>query len=417
MRARLVAFFRFVGAVFAKGHRDEVVLRSSALAFSTLISFVPLLAGVSIFAARTLREDDGRILELLARLLPYREETILAALRSFLAQAESVSGVAIAGFVVTALLTFFGVQESLFQIFGVARPPSLLRRLSTFSLLFVWGPLVVGTAQTALLVVGQSNPELARVLRATPLVGSAPVLLTFVGLTMLYWRAAFRRISLRHAAVGGAVAALSLELLKIVFGVYAREFTEVQLAVYGSFAIALFFVLSIQLAWWLLLLGAEVAACLAPHVAAARIAPATATTPDVWTGFAALELLARPGRPRRAIEELAGALARPADVVARDLAPLVDCGLLEPGAGEQEGYRLALPTRQVRVAAVLAAYRRQLEATPAPPAVTIAPDLRSRLTRAAEFEVGEQTLADLFDVGPDDTLAAGETARHAGREA
>jgi len=418
MRDRLIALARFVGGVLAKSYRDEVILRSSALAFSTLISFVPLLAGVSIFVARTLREDDGRILELISKLLPYREETVLAALRSFLAQADSVSGVALVGFVVTSLLTFFGVQESLFQIFAVQRPPSLLRRLATFSLLFVWGPLVVGTAQTALLVVGQANPELGRALRASLLVSAVPTALTFVGLTMLYWRAAFRRISLRHAAIGGAVAAVSLELLKLVFGLYVRELSEVQLAVYGSFAIAFFFVLSIQLAWALLLFGAEVAAGLSPHVAEERAKRATRRAPDVWVGFAALEVLARPGRPRLAVEELAAALALPADELAGHLAPLVERGLVEAaGSTAEGGYRLALSTRQLRVAAVLAAYRRELEGAPAPAGVTVAPDLRSRLTRAAEFEVGEQTLAELYEGGTDDTLAAGERARAVRREA
>lgn len=404
MKRRLLALLRFTGAVFAKSHRDEALLRSSALAFATLISLVPLLAVVSIFVARTLREDEGRILGLLTDLLPYREESILAALRSFLDQAESVSGVAVAGFVATSLLTFFGVQESLFLIFGVKRPPSLSRRLTTFSLLFFWGPLLVGTAQTALLVVSQSNPQLGSALRGSPLVSAVPGLLTFVGISMLYWRAAFRRISLRHAAIGGAVATLSLELLKVIFGLYVREFSEIQRAVYGSVAIAFFFVLSIQLAWWLLLLGAEVSACLAPRKEEEAL-PAPATRPEAWIGFAALENLARPGRPRRTIDELALDVGTPPAELATHLSPLVDAGLLE---SNREGVRLALPTRQVRLAAVLSAYRRRLDDLPPPPSVALTAELRSRLTRAAEFEVGEQTLADLYEAGPDDTLAAGE---------
>lgn len=410
MRRRFVALLRFTGAVLAKSHRDEALLRSSALAFATLISLVPLLAVISIFVARTLREDESRILGLLTDLLPYREESILAALRGFLDQAESVSGVAVAGFVITSLLTFFGVQESLFQVFGVARPPSLFRRLMTFSLLFFWGPLLVGTAQTALLVVGQSNPQLASALRRSAAVSAVPGLLTFVGISMLYWRAAFRRISLRHAAIGGAVATLSLELLKVVFGVYVRELSEIQRAVYGSVAIAFFFVLSIQLAWWLLLLGAEVSACLSPRDDETATPP-SASAPEVWVGFAALENLARPGRPRRALEELASDVGCPVDALASHLAPLVDAGLLESG---REGLRLALPTRQLRLAAVLAAYRRRLDEMPPPQSVAITAELRSRLSRAAEFELGEQTLADLYEAGPDDTLATGETPLRAG---
>jgi len=395
MRSRLVALGRLLVDLYERSSRDEVHLRAAALAFSTLIAIVPLLATVSIFVARALREDDGRIFELIANLLPYSEQSVVAALRGFMAQAESLSGYAFVGFLVTSLLTFFGVQESLFQIFGVARPPSYWRRLATFSLLLVWGPLLIGFAQTALLVLGQSNPVLARALRGSTLVALFPLVATFVGLTMLYWRAAFRHISLRHAAVGGAAAAAAIELLKLLFGVYVRQWTEVQRAVYGSFAIALFFVLSIQLAWTILLYGAELAAALG----ARRDEPAAEPAPpraDPWLGMAVLERLAAPGRPTLSLDELAAATGVAAAELETNLAPLVANGLVAraPGA-EHASVRLALPPREVRIAAVLAAYRREREASAVSAPAALA--LRNRLGRAAEFELGEMTLADLLD--------------------
>lgn len=405
IRDRLLAFARLLGDVFTRSQRDEVLLRASALAYTTLIALVPLLATISIFVARTLREDDGRIFELITGLLPYSEQSVITALRSFIAQAESLSGIAVGGFVVTSLLTFLGVQESLFQIFGVAQPPSYARRLATFSLLFFWGPLIVGAAQTGLPLLEQSNPALAAALRDSTLFALLPGAVTFVGLSMFYWRAAFRRISFRHAAIGAASAAIAIEALKAAFGLYVHHLTTVQRAVYGSFAIAFFFVLSIQLTWAILLYGAEIAAVLGVRARAPEAPPAF--RPDGWLGLATLERLAAPGRPTESVAALAAALDVPPNELAKHLEPLLEAGLLAraPGADE-ESVRLAVPATRLRVAAALAAYRRDRDdatsggRAPAPASAA----LRGRLGRAAEFELGETTLANLLD--ENDTLSA-----------
>lgn len=389
-RGRIRAAARFLGRVLSKSRQDELGLRTSALAFSTLIALVPLLAGVSILLARTLRSNDRRVLELLVALLPYREESIVAALESFLEQAASLSGIAILGFLLTSVLTFFAVQETLFRIFRVGRPPSFGRRLVTFSMLFFWGPLLVGFTQAGYLLLRGARPELAQQLDRW-LFGMLPFAMTFLGLTMLYWRAALGRVRFRDAAVGGFAATLAIELLGELFQVYVAQFTEVQRAVYGTFAILLFFVLSIQLAWWILLFGAEIAAVLADERRGRPLAP-PAPEPDPWIGLGALELLAAPGRPTLAPHELAPRLGLDAQATICHLHPLVEAGVLESG----ESYRLALPPQEVRIASVLAAYRRRLSSGPASPLPENAAALRIRLHHALEHEVGDQTLTDLL---------------------
>jgi membrane protein len=402
-RERLAAGLRFAGRVIAKSSRDELGLRSSALSFSTLLSLVPLLAVMSTFVARTLREDEKRIFDLVTGLLPYKEDLVMTAIRSFLEQTESVSGVALLGFSASALFTFLLVQESLFRIFNVERPPSYMRRIATFSLLLFWGPLLIGTAQAGLLLWSQSNEGVARMLRESPLLRLAPAAATFVGLSMFYWRAAFRHITLRHAATGAVVATAALEGLKAVFGIYVVQFTAVQRAVYGTFAIALFFVLSVQISWYILLIGAEIASCLElrPEEAAAPEPPL-----DPWLALAALERLAAPGRPTIPASALAaGCCAAPEETV-RQLAPLVDAGLVSVLLGDEHQYRLALPTRQIRLAAVFAAYRRAAEDSPSNAPSGQAARLRARLTRAHEAELGADTLADWL-AQPDDLATTG----------
>jgi membrane protein len=367
---------------------------------------VPLLAVMSTFVARTLREDQQRIFDLVTGLLPYKEESVMAAMRSFLEQTESVSGLALLGFSVSALLTFLGVQESLFRIFSVERPPSLVRQIATFSLLLFWGPLLIGSAQAGLLVLSQSNPEAAEILRESLLLRAAASLFTFVGLTMLYWRAAFRHITLRHAATGALLATIALELLKQIFTIYVFQFTSVQRAVYGTFAIALFFVLSVQISWYILLAGAEIASCL-------ELEPEQDAAPepalDPWIAIGTLERLGAPGRPTLGASALALGCGSTPEEIVRQLQPLVETGLLAVVRGNETQYRLALPTRQVRLAAVFAAYRREAESSSPVPAFVHTSRLRARLARTNEVEVGADTLADWLAQA--DELATTDPAR------
>lgn len=339
----------------ARAHRDGIGRRASALAYATLVSIVPLLALISIFVARTLRDDNGRTIQLIAELLPYREESVVQALRSFVEQAGSASSLALGSFVVTTLGTFFAVQATLFSIFRITAPPSLARRIFTFVMLLFWGPVLIGSVYAGLLWLGRTTGAVSALLRWLP------VLVTFVGVTMLYWRAANARISLRHAAAGSLLATVLIELLKVGFGFYASTLSVVQRAIYGSFAIAFFFVLSVYLAWWILLYGAEVAATLARPSGT----PDADARPDAWIGLAALEVLAAPGRPELSSDELADRVGVAPELLRRHLAPLARRGLLEVPLTPAGLWRLAVAPGRIRLESVFAAFE-EVHASAAP---------------------------------------------------
>jgi len=412
---------RFVRRIVRRMRDDEVLLRASALAFSTLLSLVPLLSVMTIFVARALREDDGRIIDLVADLLPYREEAVVEALRSFTEQAGSISGVSVISFLVVTILTFMGAQDSLFKIFRVDRSPSLVRRLITFSLLFLWGPMVVGAAQTGLLLFAQWSPSFAVALHESALLRLVPALLTFPALTLFYWRAALGRVRLRHAAVGALAATVALEALKSIFTFYVSELTEVQRAVYGSFAIALFFVASIQFAWVILLLGAELAAMRATTEEEESGERAASTgADDAWRTLVLLAVIGDRNEPAEAktpsaLAERAGIDAPEAD---RLLAPLVERGFLIAARSLEDAYRLAVPPAELRLRRVFDVHT--LAVRPSEAEAELAP-LAARLLGAARAELADMTLADLLEpkrggelpVLTDDTLSTLIRARPA----
>ena len=402
--ARSSRVLALAGRALLRAHRDAIGRRASALAYATLVSIVPLLAMVSIFVAETLRQDEGRTLRLIAQLLPYREESVLVALRSFVEQAESVSSLALVGFLITSLGTFFLVQETLFEVFRVSAPPSVVRRVIAFSALVFFGPVLIGSVYAGLLYLGQTRPGLGRLLRDSTLLYTLPALATLLGLALLYWRAAAGRIRFRHALAGGLAATLLLELLKAGFVVYVASFTPVQRAVYGSLAIALFFLISVQLAWWMMLYGAEVAACLG--IPPSELEAERGQVPDAWTGLAALARLAQPGRPSLPAAGLAAELGMPADALAVHLAPLAERGLLEAPLAPGGSWRLAVAPGRVRLAAVFAAYEPErhnedagagANAAGAPPGEV--ERLRSRLAGARAEALAGATLDEWLSGG------------------
>jgi membrane protein len=251
---------RFLRRALRKAHGDRLGLAASALAFSSVLSLVPLLALISRFVARAIRQDDGRTLKVLGTLLPYSEATLVTAIDSFVAQAEALSGLAMIGFLLSCASTFLTVEGAIDRIFRVERRKGrIIHRLFSFSLVVVWGPLAIA-GLVALLIHLAQNPAFAVYLRSSTVVhGLAPVI-TIFALTLLFWWVPNRKVKIRNALAGAVVAAIALHGLQIGFRAYVGLFSAASRVVYGSFAIAFFFMLSVQIAWWIILVGCEVAA-------------------------------------------------------------------------------------------------------------------------------------------------------------
>lgn len=256
---RAVVFLR---RTLRKANGDGLGMVSSALAFSSILSLVPLFALTSRFVARAITADNGRTIGVLAHLLPYSEKTLVTAIDAFVAQAEALSGLAMIGFLVSCASTFLTIEEAIDKIFKVERRKILvLRRLFSFSLVVVWGPLAIA-GLVALLIHLAQDPAFSHFLRRSTIARWLPPAITLLGLTVLFWFVPNRKVRLRNAFAGSAVATLALHGLQTGFRAYVRLFTAASRVVYGSFAIAFFFMISLQIAWWLVLVGCEVAASL-----------------------------------------------------------------------------------------------------------------------------------------------------------
>ncbi|MEO8274815.1 MAG: YihY/virulence factor BrkB family protein [Thermoanaerobaculia bacterium] len=252
----------FIFWALRKSRDDRLGIAASALAFSSVLSLVPLLALISRFVARAISEDEGRTMRVLAQLLPYSEKTVITAINSFVAQSDALSGLAMFGFLLSCASCFLTIEGAIDQIFRVERRKGrILHRIFSFSLVVFWGPLAIAGAVTLFLHLAE-NPALSQFARRSTLFHFLPAVITLLGLTALFWWVPNRKVHLRNALYGAAAATLALHGLQTGFRAYVKLFSNASRVVYGSFAIAFFFMLSVQIAWWIILVGAEIAASL-----------------------------------------------------------------------------------------------------------------------------------------------------------
>jgi membrane protein len=405
----------FLHRLLFKSAGDAIGLRASALAFSTLLAIVPLLAVISTFIAQGFRETDGRIVDLLVELLPYREETIESAIASFVEQAQGLSELGLLGFLIASISAFLGLEAALNRIWRIDGRRPFFARLVSFSMLLFWGPMLIGASYSLLIWIRQ-HPRLAQFARESVLINLLPVVVTFLGLTMLFWLVPNRRVALRHAAIGSALSTLGLELLKIGFALYVEHFTAVTRVVYGGFVFAVLFVISLQLAWWILLMSCEVAACLGLPAESER-RPSAGFRPDPWTAILVLRLLGErfaTDEPGLADVEAARRFGLDGTRLRALLAPLVERGVVEPPATPWQPYRLAVRPGRLRLDHLLEPYEPGV-LDPAVagelPADLVALAAKNRDTWAVTL--GDRTLADLLPrrdppVDLEATLAAAE---------
>ncbi len=346
---------RYFHLTFRQSHEDSILLTASALAWVTALSLVPLLSVFSFVGARVFSQYPQRTLEVFVQIVPYSDKGLVDKISEFLDQAETIHGFGVVAFFATTLLLFSTIEESLNKIWNVSRRRPLRTRLLSFILLLFWGPLLLGATFSSLLLLRQA-PALRLLLERSFILNVIPFAATVVGLTTLYWVVPYTPVKLRNALAGGLLAGILLEILRQGFGTYVEVFRNVSI-VYGSFAFALLFMISLELMWTIILFGGE-AAYTAQHFSV--LARGLHRHPPVqasWVGLAALLLIARRfarGEPSLSRETLADRLCLTNDELERILHPLVTQGLLKVHGRDE--YGLASDPAELPVDKVLSAY-------------------------------------------------------------
>jgi membrane protein len=243
---------------------DRGAQAASALTYSSLLALVPIatiaFSILSAFPAFGLIKGAAQAW-LVEMLVPEVGHTVLNYLEGFSQNTGRLTAFSIVGLVVSSVLLLATIEDAFNGIWRVKEQRAWAVRIVTFWAILTLTPiLVVASFSFTISFFGSHSGGVAQQLWA-PFIGFVPLVLQFIGFTLLYQLIPNRSVRWNDAVIGGAIAAVAFDLSKRLFAWYLREFPAYE-TIYGALATIPIFLLWLYLAWSIVLIGAVIAAAL-----------------------------------------------------------------------------------------------------------------------------------------------------------
>lgn len=263
---------RFALRVLAAFKRNQGLLLSGAVAYYMLLSIVPLIGLLLVGLSQVIPQEQllATVEHDLALVIPAAADVVVEHLHDFLANRHLVGWVGFAVLVFFATTAFTVLENAMSVIFfhrvAIHRRHFLISALIPFLFIAFIGlgllliTLISGALQS---FDGREVRLFGQIWDLDGVSGTSLYLMGFGGLVMLltgfYMVMPLGPIAVRHALIGGVVAAVLWELSRHVLVWYFKTLSLVNL-IYGSLASAVVVLLSFEVAALILLLGAQVIA-------------------------------------------------------------------------------------------------------------------------------------------------------------
>ncbi|MES9832457.1 MAG: virulence factor BrkB family protein [Candidatus Thiodiazotropha sp. DIVDIV] len=239
----------------------------ASLTYTTLLSLVPLMTVLlALFSVFPASERMSEQIEdfLFQNFVPAAGEVVQQHLRNFSQKAAQLTGVGFVFLILVALLLMSNIDKAFNAIWHVrkSRPP--LAKFTVYWAILSLGPvlIVVSVGVTSYLVsIPLIEQAQAIVMVRSKLLSIMPIAISALAFSMLYALVPNRSVPMRHALLGGLLAALLFELSKRGFALYVTTFPTYE-AIYGALAVVPIFLIWIYLSWLVTLVGAEFTYCL-----------------------------------------------------------------------------------------------------------------------------------------------------------
>lgn len=261
-RATIVEFFLFVREVIREFWSIEGTSRAASLAYTTLLSLIPLLVAFTYilqsYFGRLFPGFQAQIDTVLNAVIPYQSPQITYHLARFAQNAQAASTVGAVVFMFIAFRLFLAVEGAVNMIWKVRSARGYRQKIIAFTMLFFWGPLLMGLSFTTTAML-QRNRYLRILFQGDLIFVIVPIVVLFIGFTMLFWLVPSARVRVPAAAIGAVVTTTLFSLVRWAFGLYANHLMSGQInIVYGTVGLAIIFLIAIEVMWVVILLGVEI---------------------------------------------------------------------------------------------------------------------------------------------------------------
>lgn len=256
-KQKLRSFYHFTELIVRRFFDDSCFPRAAGLAYSTLMSAVPLLAVLIGFGGPLMAKQE--VQSFLARtMLPAMQEQVMNAV---LELAENGTRLGIYGlpiFLVAVTMLLNNIEMNLNHIFRVSMERKGFKWFTTHLAVVVFAALFLGSS---LSLTGDMLDQILGTLGFTAALSVfesriAPFLFIFVGQLILLTLIPRRKVQFSSALIGAFTGSVLWELSKSVFAIWATKTVRMSL-IYGSFFIFPLLLIWMLIIWIIILLMAE----------------------------------------------------------------------------------------------------------------------------------------------------------------
>ena len=241
---------------------------AGSLAFTTLLTAVPLLATFSLFLAAFFKEKNDQVLEMVNRILPYHTVQLTQSLREFVAESTAISGIGLVLLIVASVRLIFIVEATFNAVWGAPKRRAWFQRIAIYSFALFSLALLVGAIGSGVQVLRRFS--LMESVLVSPFAETFfPFAASFAMLTLIYRYLPNAYVRWTSAAIAGMTIALLLELLRDVFARYVSALSRMNL-ITGSLSFLMLVLLSVFFVWVLILMGVELTHVLQTKIAKGR---------------------------------------------------------------------------------------------------------------------------------------------------
>ncbi|MGA7615447.1 MAG: YihY family inner membrane protein [Thermoanaerobaculia bacterium] len=261
-RIHAIGGFLFLREVVRESLRNQILTRAASLAYTTLLSLVPLVVAFSYvirnYFARLFPDFRAQLDTILNLIVPYRSGEIAYHINRFAQNAETASTFGAVVFLLISFELFMAVEDTVNKIWKVPKARGYRQKLRAFTMLLFWGPLLIGLSFTTTSSL-QKSPYVSRYVSSDLVLTLLPLLMLFVAFTMLFWLVPATSATFKAAVLGSAITSILFELVRSAFGWYtARLFAGRLNIIYGTLGLLIVFLVALELMWVIVLLGVEI---------------------------------------------------------------------------------------------------------------------------------------------------------------
>lgn len=365
-----VTVVRYVHVTLRDLGHGEITHRAASLSYTTLLSFVPLLAvGFSVLKGLGVHNQlEPALLQILAPMgaqATGMARTIVGFVDNMKVGVLGAAGIAV--LLYTVVSTMRKIEGAFNYSWRVQSPRTLTQGFRDYLIVLIVGPVLVFAA-LGITGAGASNGFVQYLSSLQPfgtllewLSRLAPYLMIIGAFTFLYMFMPNTHVRATSALFGGLVAGILWQTAGWAFARFVAGSTQYA-AVYSAFAGLVIFFVWIYLAWLILLIGANIAFYHQhpEHLCLYRREPRLSLREREALALCVVKLMASnhyAGRPAWDTPTFSRTLMIPRSCVEEVMSALEQAGVVARGAGRPQPWLPARPLETTSLAEIMTALR------------------------------------------------------------